>query len=218
MRIVSHDLRNPLSVIAMNTALALQQEGLEEDSQRSLEAVARAAKQMGRLVDDLVDVTRIENGCFTVDKTECTLSPLLAEVAASARAIAGLRIVTVESSGELPSLPIDRDRILQVFSNLVGNAVKFTRPTGRISIQVEVHSREVVLTVCDDGDGIAKEHQRHVFERFWQARPADRRGMGLGLSITKSIVEAHGGRIWVESELGRGTCVSFTLPYTAERS
>ena len=109
----------------------------------------------------------------------------------------------------------DHDRVLQVFENLIGNAVKFTKPGGRITIGAASHDGEVLFWVEDTGAGISAEEMPHVFDRFWQAPKARRGGAGLGLQIVKGIVEAHGGRIWVESEVGVGTTFYFTLP-TAE--
>ncbi len=102
--------------------------------------------------------------------------------------------------------------MLQVLTNLIGNAVKFTSPTGAIRISAQAAERAVVITVSDDGPGIAREHLSRVFDRFYQVRPGDPRGAGLGLAICKGIIDAHGGRIWIESEAGQGTSVRFTLP------
>ena len=115
----------------------------------------------------------------------------------------------------LPDVWADRDRVLQVFENLIGNAVKFTKPGGRITAGAASRDREVLFWVADTGAGIDCEEMPHVFDRFWQAQKARRGGAGLGLQIVKGIVEAHGGRIWVESEVGVGTTFYFTLP-TAE--
>ncbi|MGZ3441200.1 MAG: sensor histidine kinase, partial [Polyangia bacterium] len=107
----------------------------------------------------------------------------------------------------------DRDRLLQVFENLIGNAMKFTKTGGSITVGADSREHEVVFRVADTGLGIAAENLPHVFDRFWQATRADRLGAGLGLPITKGIVEAHGGRIWVESTLGRGTTFFFSIPH-----
>jgi len=118
----------------------------------------------------------------------------------------------VDVDRDVPDVGGDRDRLLQVFENLIGNAIKFTAAGGCITVSATSIDHEVVLSVADTGGGIASENVAHVFDRFWQATKAGRQGAGLGLPITKGIVEAHGGRIWVESTLGRGTTFSFTIP------
>ncbi|HEY0808821.1 MAG TPA: ATP-binding protein, partial [Longimicrobiales bacterium] len=117
-------------------------------------------------------------------------------------------------NGELPPVYADRERILQTFSNLLGNAVKFTPSGGEVRIEAEAYPQEVVFTVIDSGPGIATVDQPHVFDRYWQAKAQRRgsQGIGLGLVIVKGIIEAHGGRVWVESEVGAGSRFSFSLP------
>jgi signal transduction histidine kinase len=114
--------------------------------------------------------------------------------------------------GDIPDIWGDRDRLLQVFENLIGNAIKFTKPGGRITVGAASRDHQVIFRVADTGSGIAPENLPHVFDRFWQATRANRQGAGLGLPITKGIVEVHGGRIWVESTPNRGTTFSFTIP------
>jgi signal transduction histidine kinase len=113
---------------------------------------------------------------------------------------------------DVPEIWGDWDRLLQVFENLIGNAIKFTRAGGRITAGAAPRDDEIVFWVADTGDGISSEDLPHIFDRFWQASRAGRHGAGLGLSITKAIVEAHGGRIWVESTVGSGSTFSFTIP------
>jgi signal transduction histidine kinase len=114
---------------------------------------------------------------------------------------------------DLPPIHADSARIQQVLSNLVGNAIKFTPPGGRITVRAErAGPNEVRVVVSDTGPGIAPEMLPHVFSRFWQGKRSDRRGVGLGLSIAKGIIEAHDGRIWVESRPGEGTKFIFSLP------
>jgi signal transduction histidine kinase len=120
--------------------------------------------------------------------------------------------VQLEMAAELPDVWADRDRLLQIFENLIGNAVKFTEAGGVIVVGAAPSDDDVLFWVADTGGGIAEEDVPHVFDRFWQARKDGRRGAGLGLPIVKGLVEAHGGRIWVESTLGRGSIFSFTLP------
>ena len=112
----------------------------------------------------------------------------------------------------------DRDRLLQVFENLVGNAIKFTKPGGRIALGATVQEGEIIFSVSDTGRGIASTHLPHVFDRFWQAPGTERRGMGFGLAIAKGIVEAHGGRVWVQSMPGQGSTFFFTIPTAATQT
>jgi signal transduction histidine kinase len=120
----------------------------------------------------------------------------------------------IEADSNVPDIWGDRDRLLQVFENLIGNAIKFTPAGGCITVGAASHDHEVIFRVADTGSGIAPEDLPRVFDRFWQATRANRQGAGLGLPITKGIVEAHGGRIWVESTPNRGTTFSFTIPET----
>jgi len=117
-----------------------------------------------------------------------------------------------ELSPDLPDVSADHDRLLQVFENLIGNAIKFSAPGGRITVGAARRDGEVLFRVADTGGGIGAEQLPHVFDRFWQAQPSGRRGAGLGLPIVKGIIEAHGGRVWVESAPGRGSTFWFTIP------
>ena len=130
----------------------------------------------------------------------------------SRQAQAGQVHLGLEVPGALPPVLADRDRLLQVFSNLLGNALKFTPAGGEIRVGARVEDEQVLFYVRDTGPGIPTELLAHIFDRFWQANRTDRRGAGLGLSIARGIVEAHGGRLQVESEPGRGSTFSFTVP------
>jgi signal transduction histidine kinase len=118
----------------------------------------------------------------------------------------------LDADTALPDIWADHDRLLQVFENLIGNAIKFTRPTGRITLGARVREEGVLFWVADTGRGIEDGHLAHVFDRFWQAPDAKRRGAGLGLPIVKGIVEAHGGHVWVESKSGQGSTFFVTVP------
>jgi signal transduction histidine kinase len=118
----------------------------------------------------------------------------------------------VELPADLPDIWVDRDRLLQIFENLVGNALKFTQPGGSVTVGALPREDCVLFWVADTGIGVATKDIPHLFDRFWQAQRTERRGAGLGLPIVKGLVEAHGGRIWVESTLGRGSTFFFTIP------
>jgi signal transduction histidine kinase len=219
LAIVSHDLRNPLSTIAMTAGVVVltAPQGEAGDASRAFAAsVQRASRQMDRLIADLLDVTTIETGRFALESRALVADALVEEAVEMMRPLADGRslVITRDPSSAASIVRGDRGRLLQVFSNLIGNALKFTGESGSITVGVRRLAGEALFTVSDDGPGISPEHRAHVFDRYWQAKRA-RTGMGLGLSITKMIVEAHGGRIWVESEVGRGSAFCFTLPLVA---
>lgn len=216
LAIVAHDVRNPIATIhlaatGLDRALARGQP-VEAESVR---IILRAAKRANRLIQDLLDISRIEGGALSLAREGIIPQQLVADAADAQRLLASAANVTLDSnvSEDLPQISGDRHRLLQVFENLIGNAMKFVDGSGRITIGVERRDRDVVFSIADTGPGIAPESLEHVFDRFWQADRLDsKRGAGLGLPICKGIVEAHGGRIWVESELGRGTTFYFTIP------
>lgn len=169
---------------------------------------------MNRLIQDILDVTRIEGGRLSVEPKRIPAGQLVfdsAEAQGPLAASASLDL-RVDVGAGLPDVWVDRDRVLQVFENLIGNAAKFTKPGGRITAGAALHDGEVLFWVKDTGDGIDAQEMPHVFDRIWQAQKTRRGGAGLGLQIVKGIIEAHEGRIWVESEMGVGTTFYFTLP------
>jgi PAS domain S-box-containing protein len=214
--IVAHDLRNPLTLIMMHSKLMHRPSSEpERRDQKSAEVIRRAATRMNRLIQDLLDVTRLQAGRLPVERRPLSPGALAAEavdmeVTFAASSSLDLRLALAR---DLPEIWVDRDRLLQVFENLIGNAMKFTEPGGRITVGAEARDQEVVFWVKDTGIGISAEDLPHVFDRFWQAAAdAGRPGAGLGLSITKGIVEAHGGRIWVESTADQGSNFYFSIP------
>jgi signal transduction histidine kinase len=213
MGIVAHDLRNPLGAITLKAAL--MREGTDSSSIRQqAQSIEHSALRMAHLIETMLDLATIEAGTFTVVPVRCTIEDLLAETADMFAAAATSRHVRLESRVMTPGLAVvaDRERVLQVFSNLVGNALKFTPSGGRVTIAAEPQGRMVRCAVQDTGPGIAPEHVPRIFDRFWRKETSGARGTGLGLFIAKGIVEAHGGRIWVESRLGQGATFYFTLP------
>ena len=224
LAIVSHDLRNPLGVVLASSALLLKSSlppeppGKEGRARRQVEAIERAGHRMNRLIRDLLDFAAIQAGHLSVSSHPREVGTLLREVFDALEPLAAAKsIKLVDGSPENNGLNIscDHDRVIQLFSNVIGNAVKFTPEGGTVILRAEPDDAMVRFSVADDGPGIATEELPYVFDRYYQARRRNRDGIGLGLSIARGIVEAHGGRIWVESPTatrGGGTTFFFTLP------
>lgn len=218
--IVAHDLRNPLNSILMQANLLRRRAEPGHPSPKQAETIERAAKRMNRLIQDLLDVTRMEAGHLSVEPA-CVPAQGLVRDAVEAQqplATAASLELRLDAAPDLPEVWADRDRLLQVFENLIGNALKFTQAGGRITVGAAPREGGVLFWVTDTGGGISAEDLPHLFDRFWQARKGQRLGAGLGLPIVKGIIEAHRGRIWVESRPGEGSTFFFTLPlaYGAE--
>lgn len=215
--VVAHDLRNPLNSIG-TVAHALIARSHPNDpacpERRKYELIWRSSRHMGRLINDLVDVSRLEGHRLVLDRKPHAVQKLIDEAIETMTPLAEEKgqSLTAEVSASSGSIPCDHLRFFQVLCNLIGNAIKFTPRGGTISVRALAEGDEVHFLVDDSGPGIPPEQLPHLFRKFWQARADDVRGVGLGLAIAKGIVEAHGGRMWVESELGRGTTFHFTLP------
>jgi PAS domain S-box-containing protein len=211
--IVAHDLRNPLGIILAQAAF-LRRPGADPVCRKPSEVIGRAATRINRLIEDLLDATRMEAGRLSMEPARVGAAQVVLDSVEARRQLESPASVDlrVYLTPELPEIWADGDRLLQVFENLIGNAAKFTPPGGRITIGARPRAGEVLFWVADAGAGISADDLPHLFDRFWQARKADRRGAGLGLAIAKGIVEAHGGRIWVESTPGWGSTFYFTVP------
>jgi PAS domain S-box-containing protein len=215
--IVSHDLRNPVNAIKMLTGVMLDRQSSEAGPAEMVDyasVIRQAAEQMDGLIRDLLDVTRVEAGRLAValhrENTEELVSDALRTLApVTEQKSIRLRLNAPE---DLPEVLADRERIGQAISNLVGNAVKFSPAGGEIIVRVAVLDKDLLFSVSDKGQGMTPEQLSHAFDRFWQSSRTDRQGAGLGLAITKGIIEAHGGRIWAESAPGAGSTFYFTLP------
>lgn len=215
--IVSHDLRNPVNAVKMLTGVMLDRQGQEPLSTEMgnyASVIRQAAEQMDELIQDLLDVTRVEAGRLAVNVQNENTEEMLSDTLRTLAPVAAEKKITLRLSApdDLPDVLADRERFGQAISNLVGNAVKFSQPGSEITVRVAVLDRELLFSVSDKGQGMTAEQLSHAFDRFWQSSRTDRQGAGLGLAITKGIVDAHGGRIWAESSAGKGSTFYFTLP------
>ena len=212
--IVSHDLRNPLSSVMLNVELLLSAPGISDQISKQLASIERNADRMKRLVNDLLDVARIDAGRLSIERCPLHLRELISEVAAVFGPLASERSVELRAINPAadPVVLCDRERILQVFSNLLDNAIKLSKSGSTISIDAEMKGSHVEFHIADQAGGIAPEKVPYVFEQYWHDPGTTRGGTGLGLYITRGLVEAHGGRIWFDTEFGRGSTFSFSLP------
>ncbi|HZI43334.1 MAG TPA: ATP-binding protein, partial [Gemmatimonadaceae bacterium] len=214
--VVSHDLRNPISAIAM-CASALRDNWVGDAREREslLTTIVQSTEWMNRLIQDLLDVASIEAGRLSLERGRETPQSIvdkarrMFEVEAAGRHIE----LMSEVPDDLPPINVDASRIVQVLGNLLRNAMKFTPDGGRISLGAATRDGSVVFSVADTGPGIPVAEQPKVFDRYWHSRrTANKRGTGLGLSIGKGIIEAHGGRIWLESTPGQGATFFLSVP------
>ena len=214
LRIVAHDLRSPLNTISMAANLLLDIPASESDRVKRLKIIKRTGEQMERLIQDLLSVTAIEAGRLSIAPRKLRVEDLFRDASEMLEGIAREKsiTVTVDRPADLPPVRGDEARVLQVFSNLVGNAVKFTPPGGVITLSADRADDRIQCAVADTGPGIPPEDLPRIFGKFWQSKRGDHRGVGLGLAIARGIVEAHGGTIGVRSEVGRGSVFSFSLP------
>lgn len=219
LSIVSHEFRTALTGIQGFSEL-IRDGGLEPDEVRAYGGyIFNDADRVNRLIGDMLDLDRMESGRMTIRTTAVDVNEVLTEAISRAAA----STVTVEFKADLdPRLPIvagDRDRLIQVMSNLVNNAVKYSPEGGTVTISSRVEGGFALVSVTDTGIGIPSDEIAHVFERFRRVRSGAAQaipGTGLGLTIVKQIVEMHGGKIWVESALGHGSSFHFTIPLAAE--
>jgi signal transduction histidine kinase len=210
---VSHELRTPITVIQGNVEGIL--DGMYPADEARLKSILEETHILSRLVDDLRTLALAESGSLQLKREPSEMGLFLREIVAGFKTQAIEKEIHIELSvAEVEALDIDPVRIREVFTNLLSNALRYTPRAGEIKVglteSVEAGERSVTIFVQDSGAGIDSSDLPHVFERFYKS--SDSGGMGLGLSIAKYLVEAHGGKIWAESEVGRGTKISFTLP------
>ncbi len=213
LRIVAHDLRSLVATAGLS-ARSLKEGAATERQEQAAGRILGAMERMDRLIQDILDVSKVEAGRLPLDPRDADAGALIDEAIDAAQALAQDRQIglVLHTPAELPRLRVDRLRTLQVFANLLGNAIAYTAPGGRVSVSAQPLGAELMVCVQDTGPGISEEDLPHVFDRFWRSRKASGGGIGLGLSIARGIVTAHGGRIWAGSGPGRGSRFCFTLP------
>jgi signal transduction histidine kinase len=221
LSVIAHDLRDPLAVIAMSARAV---EGLADGRthvdavkvREAMRTIRETAAWMEDMIQDLLDMATIDAGRLSLDRRPADLVVLLMRAVELFEPLADERSIhlTTDVPDDLPHVPVDSRRVLRVIANLLSNAIKFTEPGGEVIVRAYATSIDVVLSVVDTGSGVPPEHVAHIFDRFWRGRHTTGiRGSGLGLAIAKAIVEAHGGRIWVESGgLGKGSTFSVAWP------
>jgi signal transduction histidine kinase len=213
---VSHELKTPLTAISGYAETLLTDRPAPAISQQFLETILANARRMQRLVDDQLDLSRIESGAWIPAPDAVTIEPAAREawqqLAGTGRAVPEFSVATEKAA---QSVAVDPEALRQVFRNLFENAIRHTPPAGRVHVSATPDHGMIRVTVTDAGSGIPSEHLPRIFERFYRVDPHRSReqgGTGLGLAIVKHLVEGHGGRVWAESTLGEGTSIHFTLP------
>ena len=214
---VSHELRTPLaSIKGFASTLLADDVTWEPESERDfIETIDREADRLTELIGQLLDMSRLESGTLKIDRQICHLADVLAQADEQLAVLTANHVLVMDVAAHLPRLNVDSSRISNVLTNLVSNAAKFAPSGTKITVTAQAEDGQVVVSVADEGLGIALEHQAHLFERFYRVDNAltrSRPGTGLGLAICKGLVEAHGGSMWVESEPGRGATFYFSLP------
>jgi PAS domain S-box-containing protein len=220
VRSVSHDLRTPLTTIigqAQIIEMILDRTGQNGSLRRSAGAIVAGGRRMNTMIQDLVDMARLEAGHVRLVRTDVDLCEYLAELKQRLSDVLDMERVCIHMPEELCMTSADPNRLERIFTNLLSNALKYSPPDTEVTVSAEKRDDLVRVSVIDQGAGIDPVDLPHLFQRFYRGSGAHRaEGLGLGLYITRMLVEAHGGKIWVESEPGRGSTFSFTLPVRLE--
>jgi len=213
---IVHELRAPLHSITGFTKLVLEGGVPDPGTQQEfLTIIAEQTEHLRRLVDELVDISSVESGRMEIHRERVSARDLLQSAVNQIYSMADQKNITLSEHipATLPKVEVDEQRLRQVMFNLLGNAIKFSEEGGNVSVEAEVRDGDLLVQVIDQGIGIAEEAMPFLFDRFYQGKNPDKvGGLGLGLYISKQIIEAHGGQIWAESAEGAGSTFSFTLP------
>jgi len=216
LNLVSHDLRIPITMISGHVQLledALQKHGLDGKLRENTNAIARGTRRMNVMIQDLAEMARLENGQFTLNRAPVHLEPFLSDLIFRLSGTLDTTRIAQEMPPDLPPVLADDDRLERIFTNLLSNALKYSPPHTPVYISAQPDTEMVEITVSDLGRGIAPDDIPHIFEHFYRTKCGRTgEGIGLGLYITRMLVEAHGGRIRVESEPDCGSRFFFTLP------
>ena len=213
--VAAHELKGPLTPIISYAELMLRDKKLKltGEHRRMLEVILASARQGKELVEDVMDISKLETGVMRFDMKKVQLADIIKDAVEGQRSTAEEKKITLKARmpKKLPPIHGDSRRLTQVVTNLIRNAIRFT-DKGGITVTASRGKGKVIVSVKDTGVGIAEEDLPKLFRKFSQVGPRREGGTGLGLAICKALVEAHGGRIWVESKLGRGSTFSFSLP------
>jgi len=216
---ISHELRTPLHSIKGFGKLILEGKVPDPNVQREfLTIIENQSNRLDKLVSNLLDASRLESGRFSIHKQRMSIVGTIHETVETLRGVAGGRGMTIKEDipATLPEVDADKERLEQVMFNLLGNAIKFSNDGSEVTVRAEVKEHDLLVQITDHGIGIPEEAMPRLFQRFYRVEASSSiGGSGLGLYISKQIIEAHGGRIWVESEPGKGSTFSFTLPLDA---
>jgi len=214
----AHELRTPLTSIQGFSEILLQRENLDgKEKNKFLTYINRQAENLAAIINDLLDLSRIESGqSFVLEKEPCSFHKIADEVVDIFKRQSERHRFKIEFINEPEYMYFDKDKIFQVFRNLISNSVKYSSDGGLIQIKGEIVQDHYQIIVQDEGIGMSPDQVNKIFDKFYRADASNTavEGTGLGMSIVKYIVEAHGGKVWVESELNKGTIVFFTIPYS----
>jgi len=213
--LISHDLRSPLASVmghAQLLKMAVEAAGMGAREMQNVESIVASVRRMDAMIQDLVDSVRWETGQLILEKRPTGLKGLVSGLLERQGPVEGWERIAIEVSEDLPAVEADPERLERVLINLLANSLRYSPTESPVLVRAERAGREIVISVSDSGSGIAQDDLPHIFDRFYIVKAGRKPGgVGLGLYITKLLVEAHGGRIWVESELGKGSTFHFTL-------
>ncbi len=215
VHLVSHDLRAPVTIIQGHADMLteeLKRRQLDGELGASTGAILRGVRHMNAMIQDLVDIARVEGGKLALRLQPIQLTDYLSDLLARSAMVLDMTRIQVEFPADLPPVCADYNRLERILTNLLSNALKYSAPGTPVLVRARRLDGEVEISITDEGRGIDPEDLPHLFERFYRAKGAKAEGIGLGLYITRQLVEAHGGRIRVESEVGIGSTFFFTLP------